>query len=387
MNKLRLLIIVIAICLISAAAYFALMPAQKPDTFIDAVTDNRYALVRSMISSGKVNFKETNKAGETALIIATRLGYKEIFDDLLNIPEVDINAKDKGYLTSLHQSIRYFHPDLMEKLLNKGANINIQTGEGKTPLIYAIEKNQQEVVKFLIKRGADITLKTKVDNDAMFYAFSTCNQPIVQILLDSGATLNAKTNASRANLLSAASKPSAACTDLFTSMIDTLNLREEQPDLVNKAFILATTFNNSKYLEPFIQKGVSIDATGAFGQTALMSACDKGYVKVVDYLLAKKANVNLKDEDGKTALMHVASIKDVNNREIVKKLLEAGADINQQDADGWTALMYAVLSNNKEFAQLLLEAKINRQLKSKDGLTALEMAQQRNRPEIAELLK
>ncbi|MEM7594691.1 MAG: ankyrin repeat domain-containing protein [Cyanobacteria bacterium P01_A01_bin.83] len=48
------------------------------------------------------------------------------------------------------------------------------------------------------------------------------------------------------------------------------------------------------------------------------------------------AEINIKDNEGKTALMYAA--KDKDNLEKVKLLIEFGADINTKDNDGNTAL-------------------------------------------------
>ena len=68
--------------------------------------------------------------------------------------------------------------------------------------------------------------------------------------------------------------------------------------------------------------------------------------------MARGKDVNYKDSCGHTALM-LAVWK--NHNSIVKLLLDQPAvDVNVKDDDGWTALHYAASANNAEGARMLL---------------------------------
>jgi len=68
--------------------------------------------------------------------------------------------------------------------------------------------------------------------------------------------------------------------------------------------------------------------------------------------------------------------------------LKYGADINVKDNDGDTALMYAVNRFQLEKVQALLDAGADVNVKNKKGETALMKAQMRYQPEkLIQLLK
>jgi len=122
-----------------------------------------------------------------------------------------------------------------------------------------------------------------------------------------------------------------------------------------------------------LEIGTDVNVKDKDGKTALMFTSDlwggvpvNAYLEVAELLLDKGADVNAEDKDGKTALM-VAS--DRGRLEVLKLLLVKGADVNTKDKDGKTALM--VVSNNPEVAKLLLDNGADVNAKDKDGKTAL----------------
>ena len=90
-----------------------------------------------------------------------------------------------------------------------------------------------------------------------------------------------------------------------------------------------------------------------------MLAASWGHPETVGALLAKGANVNEQDQEGRTALMLAAfnDRADDNNRvAVVELLLGRQADVNLQDNKGKTALMVAQEKDRPEIVQLLRKA-------------------------------
>ncbi|HCB63796.1 MAG TPA: hypothetical protein DEP20_00285, partial [Fusobacteria bacterium] len=59
----------------------------------------------------------------------------------------------------------------------------------------------------------------------------------------------------------------------------------------------------------------------------------------------KSDDVNVVDENGRTALIHAA---ENGNKELCELLIEKGADVHVLDIYGWTALIYAAQNGHKE---------------------------------------
>jgi ankyrin repeat protein len=73
------------------------------------------------------------------------------------------------------------------------------------------------------------------------------------------------------------------------------------------------------------------------------------YEKVFRELLKAGALVNVKANDGTTALMFACEYTDTPS--IVSLIIDAGADVNAKDYDGYSALDYS--KNNERFGDII----------------------------------
>lgn len=77
--------------------------------------------------------------------------------------------------------------------------------------------------------------------------------------------------------------------------------------------------------------------------------------EILECIYEKNVNINFQDENGKTPLI-MAVIK--GNKDIVRALVNIGADLNIKDNDNKTALDYAESNNFEEIKKILLDGKI-----------------------------
>ena len=110
-------------------------------------------------------------------------------------------------------------------------------------------------------------------------------------------------------------------------------------------------------------------------------AVQAGNVDGLKAALASKVDVNARDGQGWTALMHAA---DKGYALMVPPLLEAGADTEIRAADGATALFMAALHGHTGTIDLLMKAGAEVSIEGPKGKTAMEVARARyGEPEAA----
>ncbi len=158
---------------------------------------------------------------------------------------------------------------------------------------------------------------------------------------------------------------------------------------------IAVKFGCLDKAKEFIKLGDNPDNRDLYNITPLMHAA-RGHSAttmlqhrgesplLIEDLIKAKAQLNLVDNDGVTALMYAAL---ENNAYVAEKLIAAKADLNVQDHSGMTAMLYASTQRDAAIAEQLIDA--NADLTIQDyhrGWTALMYASQKGRTEIVEKL-
>jgi ankyrin repeat protein len=105
--------------------------------------------------------------------------------------------------------------------------------------------------------------------------------------------------------------------------------------------------------------------------TALEHAVKNANREMVQLLLSRGANVNLKNAEGETVLM---MLDNDATCDLAWDLINAGADVNVKDDNGNTALMQAATSGSLETLKVLLDAGAEVNTKNKEGVSALMQA-------------
>lgn len=126
------------------------------------------------------------------------------------------------------------------------------------------------------------------------------------------------------------------------------------PDMRDRAGVtllgLATRSQHPAVAELLIENGAALDIQSEDrGYSALMDAASTGSLELVEFLLKRGANPNLKSKDGQTALIIAVGRNDVA---LCQRLLEAGADASMTDKLGFSARRYAELFHNPEMVSL-----------------------------------
>mmetsp|Transcript_30446 Transcript_30446/g.49187 ORF Transcript_30446/g.49187 Transcript_30446/m.49187 type:complete len:485 (+) Transcript_30446:228-1682(+) len=117
-----------------------------------AVHLRRHAYIDELVSFGASVNAKRGDSGETPLmraaLVADTLGVKK----LVGMGAV-VNAQDASGCSALHFAAGSGHLDVAAALLDLGAKMQMQDKEGQTPLTYAQNNQEKEVVEFLESRA------------------------------------------------------------------------------------------------------------------------------------------------------------------------------------------------------------------------------------------
>lgn len=140
-----------------------------------------------------VNAKAGN--GQTPLHIACSRGNQAAAEVLLSSPDIEVNLVDEQKHTPLHDAACVGNAWIVEKLLQKGADILVENDDGMQPIHFACQGSHAEVAKLIIQsrhRSGRLLVsvtdaKDNKDNTPLHLACDSGSTEIVQSLVDNEA--------------------------------------------------------------------------------------------------------------------------------------------------------------------------------------------------------
>lgn len=234
-------------------------------------------------------------------------------------------------------------------------------GGGLTALVFAAREGDLESAKALVEAGADVNLTTEYGWTPLLTAVNNRNYQLAAYLLENGANPNIANNGGWTPLYLATDNRNIEGGDYPVPRADKDHLQlialllEKGADpnaAVKENTLTRTIFTMQWFYEdgatPFIRAAQSSDTVlmalllkygadplrkTAHGDTALTAAAGIGWVDGVTYERSERDNV-----------------------ETVRMLLDLGVDPNDANGEGRTALMGAALKGRNEVVQMLVDA-------------------------------
>ncbi|RYP70200.1 hypothetical protein DL771_005587 [Monosporascus sp. 5C6A] len=180
------------------------------------------------------------------------------------------------------------HKEIVQLLLDKGAEIDAKDSNSRTPLSWAAEKGHKEIVQLLLDKGAEIDSKDKIYSQTpLSWAARNRHKEIVQLLLDRGAEIDSKDNNSRTPLSWAAGN------------------------------------GHKEIVQLLLDSGAEANSKDEDGRTPLSWAATNGYESVIKQLLEKEENFKVKDDSDRTPLSWAVE----NGHVTISKLFPTADDI------------------------------------------------------------
>lgn len=136
-------------------------------------------------------------------------------------------------------------------------------------------------------------------------------------------------------------------------------------------------------VKSLISKGADVDGRDQKGRTPLHHAAQYGHTDLAALLISKGADVNARTEFGRTAL-HCAAM--MGRKEVGELLLTKGADVNARNKHGVTPLITSVLKAGEDLVGILLAKGADVNAETRTGATALHCAAWQGRVDAAKLL-
>lgn len=195
---------------IHCTALHLLLPHLKNIEIENSINQSAFKLARLLLDRG-AQVDIANKTGDIPLFQAIILCQPKLVDLFLSTP-INLNTllitKQATFLHIAVSPLVVFVPlvlqdlnkrdywkrrcSIVQSLIEKGADVNKQAGDGRTALHFAAESGCIKFVKMLLASKVDVNKLSKNGKAALHYAAFNGSYKLVKLMLESGAEVNVR---------------------------------------------------------------------------------------------------------------------------------------------------------------------------------------------------
>ncbi|KAG9336176.1 hypothetical protein JZ751_002523 [Albula glossodonta] len=336
-------------------------------------------------------FKEVDgrsDSGQTALMLAAEQGSLEIVQELIR-RGANINLDDVDCWTALISAAKEGYVEVVKELLANNANLehrDMVRGEGGGgeysvyPIIWAAGRGHAEIVHLLLGYGAKVNCSDKYGTTPLIWASRKGHYDCVMHLLDNGADVDQEGANSMTALIVAVRGGYAEVVKELLQRNPNVNMTDKDG---NTALMIAAKEGHTEIVQDLLDAGTYVNIPDRSGDTVLIGAVRGGHVEIVRALLNKYADIDVRGQDSKTALYWAV---EKGNATMVRDILQCNPDTETCTKDEETPLIKATKMRNIEIVELLLDKGAKVSAVDKKGDTALHIAIRGRSRKLAELL-
>ncbi|XP_019724422.1 ankyrin repeat and SOCS box protein 4 [Hippocampus comes] len=276
---------------------------QLKQRYLDALQTNNAEEVLWILHIKKLDIDTVLEVDDPSMVLAS---YKQGYW----LPGYKL---EKSWAMGLHVCVMYNAVETALVLLEEGAAVNGMPN-GKTPLHVACEVSNADCVGLLLAHGAKVNSLSLSGHTPLHYCITKESVTCAKLLILKGAQVSLPSH----------------------------NNEEDTP------LHTAARFGVTELAALYLAHGAPVDLVNSLQETPLMTAAfwafdtkeqtySQDHHLVCRILLDHKADVNLQEEDNKTALHKAAWNCD---HILMQMLLEAGADARAMDINGCSPIQY-----------------------------------------------
>jgi ankyrin repeat protein len=241
--------------------------------------------------------------------------------------------------------------DKVKDALDKGAKVNTPDSNDRFPLVVAVREKKPRMVEFLLSRGADPNIN---NTEVLWYAVEIDHIDILKMLVEAGANVNAK-NQYGNPLIASVSTPNK----IIYLLNHGVHPNTRVGGIINTPYLFKLiTLNQKSVIQVLVEKGADVNLKDLGGYTALMMAVQNNYDDLAEFFIQKGVDINTANEQGEKAI-DIAVIRD--NLKSVELLLAAGAKVDEN-----TLRNFLKLGKKRKNYDMILSVLTKDQLNSKD---------------------
>ena len=327
-------------------------------------------LCERLIDEHKFSAHMTDNDGWTPLHFSTKYGSRELVSFFADMG-IDILIKTNEGKNCLHVAANMGHFELCKELIDKYSfNVHDADSDGWTALHYSAEVGSYELITYFVDLGADIQLNTSDGKNCLHIAALHGHLNLCKALIDKH---NFDANIADDNGCTALHySVRKGSYELFSNIMHMVtNIYVQNKNGMNCLHLAALHghLNICKTLIDDCQFNMHVIDNA--GWTAFHYFAGNGSEKLVTYLLDLESATELKDKNGWNFL-HIAAL--CGHLNLCKTLIDQKRfDVYVKDSGGCTALHFSARNGSYELVQFFTDRGVDIDLKDNDGCNCLHI--------------
>ena len=329
----------------------ALDPKNGETALSKAIIKGHIELALLLIDEARAAVDITSDDGYSALMHAAAGGHTSIVRALV-VAGASVNRRllhgnvHFSSETALHGAATNNHVDVLNILMNAGAHLDAQAGNGKTPLRIACDLGHVQVASALLRAGAAVDVRGGSDErTALLAATRLGHVGIVRLLVQSNAQLDERD-------VHSYRLPDNGSNSSGGKLSSRQNDRQGSTHLNFTAIHWAAHNGHTELCRVLARAGAALDIKDSRGKTVLAIATEKGHTDVIRKLVTFRLDLEQQSNAGQETALALAAIRNLPG--IAKVLLLAGAFVDARDVGLSTPLHIAAAYGYLAMALLLL---------------------------------
>lgn len=251
-------------------------------------------IVRTILQGKRLEFDPDDQTsdGRTPAMLAARCSHGDIVQLLLE-SGANIEMKDGRGRTLLHHACRTLLLEGIIYLTSKGCDLNVKDNRGATPLMFAADWSRVSVVEYLLEHGAGVEEENRVGETALHWACKSGSLEVVKSLIRKGSDVNAQTVNHDTSLL--------------------LSVKNDYTEII----------------KPLIIAGADCNVVNIQGEIPLILAIQNGNFEIIKHLIVAGADCNVRNIHRKSPFNMF--ISRYFCMEVITLFLKGGAVFTPQD--------------------------------------------------------
>jgi len=328
----------------------------SPASAIEAARKGELLLLEQLEIAG-ISLGLGDERGFTPLLAAVKAGNGSAIDFLMERETVaeSINGiAEPERETPLAVALRERNFVLAERILEKGATLEVDLEAGLPFLVAAVRSDDREMLDYLLIKKVKVDYKGAQPTTALAVAAEKGDVVLMKRLIAAGADPNTRGVSGKALLIEAVKDGSAGEFDLLLASKADVNAKTSDGrggEMTALTYAIAS--GDRAKQDALLKSGATPEVSGIAGEPLLCEAVTAGDHDLVRRLLAQGANCQILSSEKRSPLQAAISSEDLD---LVDLLLGNGAEPSFTGADVDSPLHIAVSLGNLAIAHQLLAA-------------------------------